>query len=242
MRTLSQSSILEASTQPMQLADPLSKFNWSSLYDEYDALCERFDSAAAFLDSFSPRPKSDRMLYYALVDRFSDELRSPTGISIESYEAMLYWKLYSQPAAVANTCKPLRANLRLREATGKSLLTLSARLPRTLIKDSTFLVDLTRSFNAYAIWGMKSSTALPVRTTFLHVLQPAVVPIFDKQVLLAVGVTDRNANQSLRFLQTYIPLAWSLANLYSQACSVFQKETDVRLVDMAMWVVRGGCK
>jgi hypothetical protein len=225
----------------MQLTDPLSKFDWPSLYVKYDALCERFDPTTAFLDSFSPRPESDRMLYYALVDRFTSEPLSPAGISIETYEAMLYWKLYSQPAAVANTCKPLRANLGLRKATGESLRTLSAKLPRTMSKDSNFLVDLTRSFNAFAIWGMKSSTALPVRTTFLHVLQPAVVPIFDKQVLLAVGVTDRNANQSLRFLSTYIPHAWSLANLYSEACSVFQKETDVRLVDMAMWVVRGGC-
>jgi hypothetical protein len=234
--------ILEARTQPMQLANPLSRFNWSSLYNDYDALCHRFDPAAAFLDSFSPRPESDRTLYYALVDRFSNELRSPAGIGIESYEALLYWKLYSQPAAIANTCKPLRANSRLREATRESLRVLSARLPRTIGKDSIFLVDLTRSLNADAIWGMKSSTSLPVRTTFLHVLQPAVVPIFDRQVLLAVGVTDRNANQSLRFLQTYIPHAWSLANLYSAACSAFQKETDVRLVDMAMWVVRGGCK
>jgi len=70
---------------------------------------------------------------------------------------------------------------------------------------------------------------------------PIVIPIFDKQVLLSVGVTEKGANQKLRFLEPYIVHATVLARTHGEHFSSFENETPIRLVDMALWVVRGGC-
>ena len=79
---------------------------------------------------------------------------------------------------------------------------------------------------------------LPVNTTFLHFVYPDIVPIFDKMVLSAVGISDKNANQRIDVLEQYIPFAWELAEKYSPQLRSF-KETPLRLIDMALWAVRG---
>ena len=225
----------------LQMLDPLVRFNWKSLYDDYDVLCRRFDPSAPFLYSLSPRPETDRSLYYALVERFAHEQSSPTGVTIGTYEAMLYWKPYSQPAAIANTCKPLRERTSLKEIVSQSLRSLSSELRSARNTSPKNILDSFREIGMYGLWGMKSATALPVRTTFLHFVAPSITPIFDKQVLLAVGVTQKKANEKMAFLELYLPHARTLASRYSNSFSIFEKETPIRLIDMALWVIRGGC-
>lgn len=224
-----------------QMLDPLVGFNWKSLHQDYDQLCKKFDPSVPFLDSLSPRPGSDRSLYYSLVERFAHELSSPAGITIGTYEAMLYWKLYSQPAPVTSICKRLKQSTSLQESVSRALNKLSVQLRGTAGAISVRPLDQVKGLGFYGIWGMKNSTALPVRTTFLHFVGPSTMPIFDKQVLLAVGVGDKRANEKMAFLQLYLPHAKTLASRYSGFFSIFQKETPIRLIDMALWVVRGGC-
>jgi len=73
----------------------------------------------------------------------------------------------------------------------------------------------------------------------LHLVYPEVVPIFDEQVLRAVGVDEKDANHSYEFFREYLPHAWSLAEKYRHRFAVFQKETPVRVIDIALWVCRG---
>jgi hypothetical protein len=84
------------------MRDPLRDFDWSSLYERYDAMCRRFNPAAVHLRIFTPKPQSDRELYYHLVERIRMTNERPSGLSIDLYEALLYWKLYSNPPALAN--------------------------------------------------------------------------------------------------------------------------------------------
>jgi hypothetical protein len=223
------------------MLDPLSNFDWDALHQRYDSACLKgslFErNAAEYLAFFQPRPSSDRMLYYSLIDQFALRSSSP-GITLGCYEAMLYWKLYSQPAAVANVCRRLKQDAGLREVTSRELASISRSLPSKLSKDPDDIVRVLTGLTKY-LHGMASSCAIPVRTTLLHFAYPEVVPIFDKQVLLAVGVSDKEANHSHEFLREYIPHAWSLADRYRSRFSVFEKETAVRVVDMALWLSRG---
>lgn len=92
-------------------------------------------------------------------------------------------------------------------------------------------------FNAVAIIGTKSRATLPVRTTFLHFFYPAVVPIFDKMVLQAVGMWSEGANTRVDVLRDYLAVALDLASAYESKFR-WLEETPLRLVDMALWVVR----
>jgi hypothetical protein len=169
-------------------------------------------------------------------------LNSSKRISLETFEAMLYWKLYSQPAAIANTCKRLMQDGKLRREASQGLVDASTELRKAQGPGLNQPGLHVRKLGTYEIWGMKSSTALPVRTTFLHFVHAATVPIFDKQVLFAVGVSEKRANESLTVLEAYTGHARGLAVTHSAHFSQFHNETHVRLVDMALWVVRGGCR
>ncbi len=237
MKTLSQSSILEASTQPVQLTDPLSKFDWSSLYDEYDALCRGFKPSAPYLASISPSSVSDRELYWVLMKRFAGELKSADGVSFETYLGMLYWKLYSRGAAVANTCKFLIENARARENATIGLRKLSSHLREVSTKEPQEITELLQDHGKYCFRGMEYKTALPVRTTFLHFARPAEVSIFDNKVLHAVGVVEKYANEKFRYLQAYLPHARRLATKHAQSFSNLYPEGPLRLIDMALWIV-----
>jgi hypothetical protein len=218
------------------MIDPLLQFDWSRLYENYDNLSVRFDPSTNFLRALSPVPRSDRALYYELRKRFRSEFESSGSISLPTYQAMLYWKLYSQPAALANTCKPLFENLSLREATAAQLSCLSSSRIDPIGQS---ILDQIQLLGDRQIWGMKSSTALPVRTTFLHFLSPTTNPIFDKQVLLAVGVKEKFANQKISFLGAYVDHAIELAKRHAGHLRNFLDETPLRLIDMALWVTRG---
>ncbi len=224
------------------MKDPLTSFDWSSLHHRYDDKCRGFDRASTYLDAFkTDRPESDRSLYYKLINAFSEERRSITTTTnpIEIYEALLYWKLYSQPAAISNTVLKLREDSALRKETERSLPLLFQALPAKLEKNAASVLNIIKELDDFKIHGMKSSTALPVRTTLLHFLYPSVVPIFDKMVLQAVGVWDKHANQSPTFLREYLSFAWVLADRYTQNLSGFERETSIRIIDMALWVGRG---
>lgn len=225
---------------PNRMKDPLNSFDWQSLHSEYDAKCRGFDNKSVYLAAFEPdRPASDRALYYELLNVFSEEQRALATEPIGIYEALLYWKLYSQPAAISNTVLKLREDASLRKDTQEKLLLMFQKLPVKLEKNTSAVLDIVKQLGSFKILGIKTSTALPVRTTLLHFMYPSVVPIFDKMVLQAVGVWDKHANQSTKFLMEYLPFAWELADRYEQNFSSFRKESPIRVIDMALWVGRG---
>lgn len=220
------------------MKDPLGNFDWSTLYKIYDASSNRFDGNAKYIsNTFKPRPKEDRELYYMLIEKIDLERRDNAGISLDTYEAMLYWKLCSQPAAVKNVCEKISNNQNnLRYVLNQKLIYLTKELPDKLQKDVDRVIIHVKKISKHRIFGM--GCGLPVNTTFLHFLYPDIVPIFDKMVLSAVGISDKNANQRIDVLEQYIPFAWELAEKYSSQLRSF-KETPLRLIDMALWAVRG---
>jgi hypothetical protein len=139
--------------------------------------------------------------------------------------------MYSQPAAVSNLGRWLQS---FEPCVLNGFLTAAPAILSCRIPDVMSLINLV---GRYQLPGMKSDTALPVRTTFLHILYPNVVPIFDQMVLKAVGAWYEGANQSTSVLQQYIPHAWALADRHTQQRTGF-KETAVRLTDMALWLTR----
>jgi len=151
---------------------------------------------------------------------------------------MLYWKLYSQPAAVANVCKRLVGGQASRTIMSGELARISKTLPPRLSKNPDEIIRLLRAVTGL-LTGMASSCAIPVRTTLLHFLYPEIVPIFDKQALKAVGIHNKDANHSYDILRQYLPHAWLLAERYDMHFATFPKETPVRLIDIALWVNRG---
>lgn len=77
-----------------------------------------------------------------------------------------------------------------------------------------------------------------MRTTFLHFRYPTVVPALHRVVLQAVGVCEDDGNHDIRVLRDYVPFAWDLEERYLYALNGFT-ESQVRLIDMALWIVRG---
>jgi hypothetical protein len=223
------------------MIDPLANFDWPQLYKRYDAKCQKGGyfalCAPQCLDALQPMPDGDRELYYCLADNF--RLRSdPRGVPLPIYQAMLFWKLYStKRKGIVEFCKklsrePIREFMNVELA--RVLGSLPPRLPREVDALIPVLTGLTKS-----LYGMASSCAIPVRTTLLHFIYPGVVPIFDQQVLSAVGIEDKDANHSYEFLREYIPHTWELADKYQSHFAIFEKETPVRIIDMALWVSRG---
>jgi hypothetical protein len=220
------------------MIDPLERFDWASLHCRYDAICRGFDASVAHLAEWSPRPQSDRDLYYRLIDAVHDESDCSPRISIGLYEAMLYWKLYSNPQSRGNVARWfVQAN---RETIAYGLDRLMKSLPDNVGHDVDRIISLVRQIGEYAVLGMKSQTALPARTTFLLSLFPDNVPIFDRMVLQAVGISDKEANKDFGSLRQFIPFAWRMADCYSIHFAGF-REAHLRLIDMALWGSRGGC-
>jgi len=211
------------------MSDPLVGFNWQTLYRRYEESCRRLNLKSEHLREVYPAPSCDRDVYHYLAKRATPEQRS--SITAGWYEALLYWKLYSDPRAVANIRGWLQG-LSL-----KLLLRLLREIPETLPREISRVVPLVKLVGLYQLPGMKTC-ALPVRTTFLHMLYPNVIPIFDQMVLKAVGAWYEGANQNIEVLRRYIPHAWALADRHSKYLSGFS-ETRVRLIDMALWVSRG---
>lgn len=218
------------------MRDPLHAFDWSQLYERYDALCVRlFDPLAPQLKTLMPRPQSDRDLYYQLLNLVHAPLTGKPALSIDLYEALLYWKFYSHPAAVRNLQRWFAPEDR--SAQTDRLAQLVDDLPGDLQRDAKHVTSLVEQLGTYRLAGIKTKTALPTRTTFLHFIFPDVVPIFDRMVLQAVGVDEPDANQRMDVLRHYLPFAWELADRHAPRLVGYYRETPVRLIDMALWVV-----
>jgi len=220
--------------------DPLKGFRWETLFKQYDKLCKGFTRDAPYLRGQLSLADSDLMLYDLLTQAVHKERSNSGSISMDTYEGILYWKLYSQPAAVKTVCSRLDQERGLRRRTEAGLRCVDDLLPNQLDKDVTSIIGLVKGLNKCRLFGMASATALPARTTLLHFLFPLQVPIFDKMVLQAVGVNEKNANKSLERLKEYIPFAWDLAQRYSASLARWQNISPLRIIDMALWVVRGG--
>ena len=220
--------------------DPLPGFDWPSLYRRYDShpSCKRFAPASDHLSRFgSSRPASDRQLYYRLVGLYAPDARSADSDTVGLYESLLYWKLYSQPAARSQIGVWLAPSGKGRAWAAVQLPRLLRELPPTIGRDVDAVVDLVEGLGRFELPGAASCGAIPVRSTLLHFLYPSVVPIFDKMVLQAVGVDEPNANHKISVFRKYVLHVWGLADRHAAAmagCS----ETALRLTDMSLWIIR----
>jgi len=222
------------------VVNPLVGFKWDTLYQRYDLTCKKYDPSVPYLYAFEERSPTDRQLYHAIISRARNELSTEEGLSTATYEAIMYWKLYSQPAATKNICERIHADTTVRALITKGLRSLRHVLPATLPRALPDVQALYRDLQKHAtpLHGMKTSCSLAVRTTFLHFAYPEVIPLFDKQVLLAVGVREKNANQKPHYLFEYMQHAWALSANPSLVPANWQ-ESPLRLLDMALWVNRG---
>ena len=74
---------------------------------------------ASPLNVFSPRPSSDRSLYYEILARIQKERQSGTLMSLPTYEAIIYWKMYSTCGDKMD-CTPMIGQIRLGGSGGVS--------------------------------------------------------------------------------------------------------------------------
>ncbi len=221
----------------MPMIDPLSKFDWHTLYQAYDDLARRYDPDSEYLHAFTRRPPSDRDCYHYLCSQVASELNTDAGICVATYTALMYWKLYSQHQSTI--CRRIRTEAARRQQLHPALHLLSLELRHGSSPQAPQdVIDLIRLIDRFRPFGMADSSALATRTTFLHFVYPDVVPIFDKQVLLAVGVDEEGANRDIDVLRQYIPFAWRLPDKYKNDLPEEYPETPLRLIDMALWVTR----
>lgn len=210
------------------MKDPLQNFNWNELYGKYDGNCRRFNSASLYIKH--TKTKTDRKLYYWLIKTFSDR----KNINLKNYKSLLYWEHYSRPAILGMMDKlPV---LRIKEIK-KGLQNLKRILPAKMPRNRDEIVSLiTRQ--EFSIYGMGNSS-LPTRSAFLHFIYPNVMPVFDRMVLQAVGVFEENANHNRDILKEYLPFVWQLSDKYNKKIKNKFPESPIRLIDMALWIIRG---
>lgn len=223
------------------MRDALCDFRWDTLYNRYDAKCKTYDSRSRCLDRCgSDRPETDRELYYRLIDCYSPSARVTDPDMVGTYQALLYWKLYSTAGSkgtnILNWLKQGGAGRRLAESQLPKLL---SRLPPSIERSERDVVDLMQSLPKLPGMGSGTKCRLPVRSTFLHFLFPSVVPIFDIMVLRAVGVVGEEANQDICIFREYLGFAWQLADRYSVESRVCSREEPLRRIEMALWVTGG---
>ncbi len=215
----------------ISMSDPLVRFEWKTIYSRYDAACNRFESRSVHLSGVAPPPTTDRALYYWLVQTAALNNGKRPQLDLRWHEALLYWKLYSSTPD-SNITRWLQGF-----SVGR-FHQLIAQMPETISRDVSLILSLVDSIGRHQIPGMASADALPVRTTFLHILYPSIVPIFDQMVLRAVGAWFEGANKKVEVLSQYLPHAWALCDRYDRQLSGF-RESPLRLVDMALWFERG---
>ncbi len=185
-----------SSIQPpavIAMSDPLAGFDWKMVCSRYDAACCGFKPSSQHLRGSYADTPSDRLLYYKLVEAAVPEARSQ--LDTDWYEAVLYWKLYSQHTSDAKITQWRKALV------PGDLQKFLGKIPTLIQRSVQDVLDLVESIGRCSFPGMKSSTALPVRTTFLHILYPNVVPIFDQMVLKAAKAWRKGANQDLGVLR-----------------------------------------
>ncbi|MGC9328279.1 MAG: hypothetical protein ACP5I1_11640, partial [Candidatus Hinthialibacter sp.] len=79
------------------MIDPLKNFNWENLYAKYDILANtaKFANNAPRFISFENIPLTDRDLYYKIINKIKEERESNSLMTINCYEAIMFWKLQS---------------------------------------------------------------------------------------------------------------------------------------------------
>ena len=150
------------------MTDALSNFDWLTLYPRYDATCKCFDNSSVHLSAYdSSRPRTDRELYYRLINSLSVPTRTSLADPVAIYEALLYWKLYSQPVTDSNLNRWLRSNAVTRQRICEDFQRLLESLPIRIEKRADAVIDLISSLGHYQIPGLGKDryAALPVRTT-----------------------------------------------------------------------------
>ena len=229
--------------------DPLADFDWMKLQETYDARTQPcyekkrnlLSQSVNNIRRFLPHT-IERDLYHSMVGAVQRQSCNFTTINADFYTAIVFWKLYSTSLKVPHE---LMRNASLFNNVQKKLDKISRNFPDVLERDVDRIIELVHYFDEYVIYGMKSSTTLPMRTTFLHFLYPDVVPIFDRMVLQAVGFEKcaaKAATKDISSLRKYILHAWALVDRYRDIMPKGVRETPVRMLDMALWVHRGDAK
>jgi len=221
------------------MIDPLHQYNWINLYEDYDHLADshKFKSQSpVYLSFISPPPQSDRILYYQILRRVDDERRNNKLMTVNTYLAILYWKLQSTslkvPFEIRNNKNAIQSILE------RQLLRLpqfSVVIPQDTDQIISALIDLKN----LKLYGTQCGYA--TATTVLHFLYPESVPIIDINVLQALGYSHEQAKKTIKNIHTYeslLPIHWGLGRRYEKHFTSFP-ESSVRLIDMALWVIRG---
>lgn len=125
------------------MKDPLNNFEWSLLHSKYDERCRGFDNESKYISVFSDNlPSDDRALYYDLINAFSVEQRVITKEPLGIYEALLYWKLYSQSTSLFNLSKWFRQDASKRNDLQEKLLLLFQEIPASLERTPTAVLEM----------------------------------------------------------------------------------------------------
>ena len=110
--------------------DPLKEFAWPLLYTRYDNCCSGYDTNSSHLLWFgAEKPLTDRLLYYRLTEQYGPIARIIEPDTVGICECLLYWKLYSQPAARSQLAKWMAADSEPRKLATNALPRLLSILP-----------------------------------------------------------------------------------------------------------------
>lgn len=215
-----------------QMKDSLADFDWAKLEEKYKNECEgKYQSMRRHFDVFTPSPQNELDLYRWICSRFTDE--RATGVRLDTYRAMLFWKLYSTGL---KHFQRLGKDESPQQRTQDSLRSLN--LPDHIDKNLDTIVQLANRLYECQLYAMGDCNRYAVRTTFLHFAYPSVIPILDKMTLRAVGRKDANMDDPL--LREYVAHVRTLAGRYAERFAETKLDfTPVRLVEMALWVHRG---
>jgi len=224
--------------------DPLFNYNWNNLYSNYDARCKRFNPNDPCLQVFSnKRPGSDRACYNALVALVSNEMTKDRCITLPTYLAITYWKHYSGRAKTKrDVCGKIIGNMG-NPNFHNDLAELTNYYSIPLAANEQAIIGYLKKMNGYDMPGIKSFDTIPTRATLLHMVFPDVVPLYDEQVLIAIGIRNdkihhKDPSRKYSYYQTYTTHIWELVQKYSQVIKGNFTETSLRILDMALWVVR----
>ena len=153
----------------MRMSDPLIGFDWSGLYARYDERCRGFDPSSIHLEAAQPVPATDRSMYYHLVRASLRRSEARSALDIGQYEALLYWKLNSNPQALGQLRTWMRKDESRRRRNAEQLQRLLSGMPPAIPQQLLAVTELLDRIDQYQLDGMKSPTSFPVRSTFLHI-------------------------------------------------------------------------
>ncbi len=219
------------------MTDPLGQFDWTCLHEEYDKQCRkggRFNPNYPAIKDIAGKHDTDRELYYSLVDMIKEQRQISGFMSLRTYEAIIYWKMYSTSP---QTNIVIRGNPEVRMSLVQELYRLSD-FPEDVSRDVKMIRDLVDQMLDIHLYGM----GLPVCTTVLHFMYPKTIPIFDRMILEGVGfdeedIKKKKLNQDRRLFAEYAEHNWELSEKYTKHF-VSLRESPTRAIDMALWVTR----